>query len=133
MGIEKDIQSKVLQLVCVPHASFVLVFPIQFIESQFEIRSDVRHSYHCDVLERSDLSPADQQHFSIVYGVNRRALLNTSEFFSVTSGALIPDIMHDVLEGVLPLEVKLMLNVSQFLDQNKHLHAYNLNLICRLS
>lgn len=77
----------------------------------------MRHSYHCAVLERNDLLPADKHHFSLIYGVNRCAFLNTLEFLSVTSGALIPDIMHDVLEGILPLEVKLMLNVSQF---NKH-------------
>lgn len=74
--------------------------------------------------------PADKHHFSLIYGVNRCALLNTLEFFSVTSGALIPDIMHDVLEGILPLEVKLMLNVSQF---HKHgvQFAYKLILIRR--
>lgn len=46
-----------------------------------------------------------------MYGVNRRALLSTLEFCDLASGALIPDIMHDVLEGALPLEVKLMLKV----------------------
>lgn len=46
-----------------------------------------------------------------MYGVNRRALLSTLEYFGVASGALVPDIMHDVLEGALPLEVKLMLKV----------------------
>ena len=54
-----------------------MYFFFQFVESEFELRSDAKHSYHCDVLERSDLSAADQQHFSLVYGVNRRALLNT--------------------------------------------------------
>lgn len=82
-----------------------------FFESQFTLRNDARHSYHCDVLERNNLSADEQHHFSLVYGVNRRALLNTLDFFSVASGALTPDIMHDVLEGVLPLEVKLMLKV----------------------
>ena len=85
---------------------------LQFVESQFTLRTDERHSYHCDILERHDLSSADEQHFSLVYGVNRRALLNTLTYFNVASGALIPDIMHDVLEGVLPLEVKLMLKVK---------------------
>ena len=84
----------------------------QFVESQFTLRSDEQHSYHCDVLERNDLSSADQQHFSLVYGVNRRSILNSLTYFSVASGALIPDIMHDVLEGALPLELKLMLKVS---------------------
>ena len=46
-----------------------------------------------------------------MYGVNRLALLDTLQYFSGVSGALLPDIMHDVLEGVLPLEVKLMLKV----------------------
>ena len=58
------------------------------------------------------MSSAGQQHFSLVYGVNRRALLNTLTYFSVALGALIPDIMHNVIEGVLPLEVKLMLKVD---------------------
>ena len=33
------------------------------------------------------------------------------QYFSVASGALLPDIMHDVLEGALPYEIKLMLKV----------------------
>ena len=33
--------------------------------------------------------------------------------FGVASGALIPDVMHDILEGALPLEIKLMLKVSE--------------------
>lgn len=47
----------------------------------------------------------------MVYGINRRALLSTLDYFGVASGALIPDIMHGILEGGLPLEVKLMLKV----------------------
>ena len=57
---------------------------------------------------------ADVQHFFTVYGINRHALLNTLQYFSVVSGALLPDIMLDVLEGVLPLKVKLMLKVFNF-------------------
>ena len=48
---------------------------------------------------------------SSVYGVNGLALLNTLQYFSGVSGALLRDIIHDVLEGVLPLEMKLMLKV----------------------
>ena len=58
------------------------------------------------------MSTLDQQHYSTVFGVNRRALLNTLHYFDVTSGALIPDIMHDILEGALPLQLKLMLKVQ---------------------
>ena len=81
-------------------------------ESHFEIRSNAKHRRHCDILEQDDLSPADRQHHSLVYGINRRALLTTLTFFDVTSGALIPDLMHDILEGALPLQVKQMLKVS---------------------
>ena len=68
-------------------------------ESYFEIRSDAKHSEYCNLLERDDISSADQNHYSLVYGVNRRALLSTLSFFNVASGALLPDIMHDILGG----------------------------------
>ena len=81
-------------------------------ESQFEIRSNTKHSDLRDLLERDDLSATDRQHYSLVYGINRRALLSTLSFFDVASESLVPDIMHDVREGALPREVKLMLQVS---------------------
>ena len=70
------------------------------------------HSRQCQLLEREDMSATDKQQYSTTFGVNRRALLNSLTYFDVTSGALIPDIMHDILEGALPLEVKLMLKVQ---------------------
>ena len=63
------------------------------------------------LLERDDLGASDRQHYSTTFGVNRRALLDTLRFFDVTTGALIPDIMHDILEGALPLELKRMFKV----------------------
>ena len=48
-----------------------------------------------------------------MYGVNWRAILSTLSFFNITSGALITDIMHDIVEGALHLEVKLMLKVHR--------------------
>lgn len=44
------------------------------------------------------------------FGINRRSALNDLKYFNVCNGALIPDVMHDVLEGVLQYEVKLMLH-----------------------
>lgn len=80
-------------------------------ESEFSLRSKSEHLHHCEILDREDLSSLDRQHYSMTYGVNRRALLDTLRFVDITSGILIPDIMHDILEGALPLEVKLMLKV----------------------
>ena len=48
------------------------------------------------------------EHYATTYGVHRDSILNTSDYFHVTEG-LVPDIMHDVLEGALPLVVKQML------------------------
>ena len=89
----------------------MLLFIFQFVESAFRLRCSTEHARHCDVLERKDLSSSDKQHFSTTFGVNRRTLLNGLKYFEVTSDALIPDIMHDILEGALPPELKLMLKV----------------------
>ena len=45
---------------------------------------------------------------SMAYGVKRASASNQSKFFHVVEG-LDLDIMHDQLEGVLPLEVKMLL------------------------
>ena len=47
----------------------------------------------------------------MTYEINHRSVLQSLSFFSVAEGAMIPDILHDVLEGVLPLEMKLILKV----------------------
>lgn len=43
------------------------------------------------------------------YGVARDPILNSLKYFHTTEG-LVPDIMHDVLEGVLPMCVKHLLS-----------------------
>ena len=43
-----------------------------------------------------------------VYGVKARSELNNSKYFHVVDG-LPSDIMHDILEGVIPLHLKVML------------------------
>ena len=47
-------------------------------------------------------------HIATTYGVSMDSILNSLKYFYVVIG-LPPDIMHDVLEGALPLELKLML------------------------
>jgi len=51
-------------------------------------------------------------HYSTTYGINYRSVLESLSFFSVAEGAMVPDIMHDILEGVLPLELKLLITVN---------------------
>jgi hypothetical protein len=58
---------------------------------------------HCAEIETDDGA-------SIRYGVKRKSLLTQLQYFNICSGALIPDVMHDVLEGVLQYEAKLVLS-----------------------
>ena len=52
--------------------------------------------------------PSGGEH-SIEFGINGRSVLDTLPHFDVCSGALLPDIMHDLLEGALQYETKLLL------------------------
>lgn len=45
------------------------------------------------------------------FGVNRNSILNSLAYFNVCDGSLLPDVMHDLLEGALQYEVKLMLRL----------------------
>lgn len=49
-----------------------------------------------------------RDHIATTYGVTRNALLNSCRYFHVING-LVPDIMHDILEGTLSLVTKLLL------------------------
>lgn len=45
---------------------------------------------------------------STTYGIVRNSILNESRYYHVADG-LPPDCMHDILEGVIPYKVKLLL------------------------
>ena len=47
------------------------------------------------------------------YGVRRDSILNKSRYFHVTEG-LVPDVMHDVLEGCAPYAVKQLLKYLDY-------------------
>jgi len=44
------------------------------------------------------------------YGVNCDSILNELTYFHVCDGSLLPDVMHDLLEGALQYEVKFLLH-----------------------
>ena len=74
------------------------------------MRSRETHARHIGLL-----GGVLNDHVATTYGVQRETTLYQSKFFHVTDG-LIPDIMHDVLEGCAPYAVKELL---KYLDQNK--------------
>ena len=62
------------------------------------------HADHC-----ADLNGPLHSHIATTYGVTNDAILNSCSYFHILDG-LVPDIMHDILEGTLPLTTKLLLN-----------------------
>jgi len=78
----------------------------QFHEKQFELQNKGSHEEHCSLLEMDTSGETSKE-----YGINRNSILNQLSYFHVCDGSLLPDVMHDILEGVLQYEVKLMLRV----------------------
>ena len=70
----------------------------------FVLRSKDSYDYHCSLLD-GPLSESD----SVTYGINYSSALNELFGFHVASGQLPQDVMHLLLEEVVPYEIKLML------------------------
>ena len=84
-------------------ALFVIYNLLQFLSENFQPRNHETHASHCLTLNGDHHS-----HFATTYGIITDSILNSSSFFHVTEG-LVPDIMHDCLEGCLAYEVKELL------------------------
>ncbi len=70
-------------------------------------------------------------HFSKTYGVNTRSCLLSVPCFNMLNFGLAHDAMHDILEGIAPLEIKLLLahyvsnSVFSLTDYNSRLLNFN--------
>lgn len=78
----------------------------QFHEKQFELRNKQSHEDQCSQLESDTCGETSKQ-----YGINQNSVLNQLSYFHVCDGSLLPDVMHDILEGLLQYEMKLLLHV----------------------
>lgn len=83
---------------------------IQFTENQYQLRTRAGHKRHCQLVE-------NDKTLSTNYGVKKLSLLYRSRFFHVVH-RLDLDVMYDQLEGVLPLEIKLLL--QRFISVEKY-------------
>ena len=70
---------------------------LQFSESAVQLRTKQMYNSHCE-----GLGGPLHKHIATTYGIVRDSALNACHFFHVTSG-MVPDIMHDILEGTLEL------------------------------
>lgn len=100
----------------------------KFKEHEFELRSVDHHEQHLTEIKsgKEIESGEDSSTLSTEYGINRRSVLDDLQYFKVVSGSLLPDIMHDVMEGALQYEAKLML--TQFLLHNHYVTIDQLNV-----
>lgn len=69
----------------------------QFTEHAVPIRTQELYKSHCD-----GLGGPLHDHIATTYGIVSNSILNSCRYFHVTVG-LVPDIMHDILEGSLEL------------------------------
>lgn len=60
------------------------------------------HKQHLQEIE-------DVLDLSTEYGINHKSILLELKYFDMCSGALVQDLMYDLLEGVLHHEIKLLL------------------------
>ena len=77
-----------------------------FVASKFQLRSPQEHARQCVQLD----GPL-RNHYSKIYGINRRSILDDVPYFSVATG-LPHDIMHDLLEGAVTYEIKALLGYA---------------------
>ena len=96
----------------------ILCALFQFVSEAFQPRTRETHAAQC-----SSLDGPLHDHYATTFGINRNSVLNTSRYFHVTEG-LVPDVMHDVLEGVLPLEVK---ELIKYLISSKSISLSEIN------
>ena len=92
---------------------------MQFLESQFQLRNKEDHEKQCNMLKNDDSGKCSKE-----FGIYRNACLNELKYFNVCDGSLIPDIMHDMLDGVLQYEVKLMIQYMITIE-----HYFTLDMV----
>lgn len=90
---------------CLP----TFLFLIKFSDDDFQLRSRDSHARQCHLV-------AQDPSLSTVYGVKQDSILNRSQYFHVVDGLEI-DVMHDQLEGVLPLQLKMLLAKYIMIDK----------------
>lgn len=96
-----------------------------FLEREFVIRTSQSHADRCNLLDGPN-----HLSVSVEYGINRRSYLESLPHFSVITG-MPHDIMHDLFEGVIPYELKLLIKYCtsqayfQLATLNQRLRAFS--------
>jgi len=70
-----------------------LITYMQFVEEEFTLRTKDAHKEQCDMMSDEDVSQAERQYYSKVYGINKSSALPHLEHFDITE-QLPQDVMH---------------------------------------
>ena len=76
-------------------------------ENEFHLRTKEEYNKRCE--SRDSISEAEKTHYSKVYGINQKSILNELPGFDVTQ-QLPQDLMHVLLEGIFPLHLEQFLH-----------------------
>ena len=93
-----------------------------FRESQFILRSPESHAEQC-----CRLNGPNRLQVSVEYGINRHSSLDSLPYFSVIE-CMPHDIMHNLFEGVIPYEMKLLIHhctSKSYITVNHRLSAFD--------
>lgn len=88
------------------------------IDDNCTLRNLESHIEHCALLELG----ATREHYSKIYGINCKSCLIDVPAFSLFDSGLPHDMMHDVFEGVVPVEIKQML--TEFISKGYFTYEY---------
>lgn len=91
----------------------------KFSDRDFTIRTQETHDIQCKGLDTQEA-----EYFGKLYGLDSKSALNDLKYFH-TIGGLVPDVMHDLFEGILPLVISEILLV--FINFKKFFTLDNLN------
>ncbi|XP_028412421.1 uncharacterized protein LOC114535241 [Dendronephthya gigantea] len=82
--------------------------PCKLTHSSCQCRELHDHLQHIEDINDDALTNDDRMYWSKFWGINRLSILNEIRYFDICK-CLPHDIMHILLEGVVPLEIKLLL------------------------
>ena len=80
------------------------MFREKFNSNDFQLRYTLMHLANCQ-----RLTGPLKKHYSKVYGINEKSILLDVNHYSMCDWGLPHDIMHDLFEGVVQYEIKLLL------------------------
>ena len=93
-----------------------------FSDCNFIYRTREDHDKYCEALRVQGM----ESHFSRLYGVNFNSVFNELKYFNVIGG-MVPDIMHDLCEGIIPKITLLLL--KHCIEDNSYFDLEKLNHI----